>query len=87
MRPIKFLLYGDKILIGRVNLHKYLLPHQLEEGKPIRGGGIANVDHKNKIVVLSGQSYDFGPFDRNIVEELEFDDKRLAGYTKKIMDY
>ena len=61
MKPKKFLIYGNELLLGRVNLHKHLLPDNADYSK-IWGGGMFEVDRENKVLKLYGESMDFGRF-------------------------
>lgn len=70
MKPSKFVIYEGKIILGRVDYHKDLLPPNYDVTK-IDGGGVFTYCRENKVIVLSGSSHDFGRFVIGNVGELE----------------
>ena len=84
LKPQKFMIYGDRILLGRVNLHRELLPPNPDYTK-IYGGGMFEIDRENKVIRLHGYSSDFGSFCPKLVANLPFEDNRLQGYEREIV--
>jgi len=74
----KFILYDGEIRLGRVSLHKELLPdgHDLTK---VKGGGWFEIDTESKRLILSGKSFDFGPYDQEAAATAKLP-KRLEGY-------
>jgi hypothetical protein len=62
----KFIVYDNKILLGRVSLHKELLPKDFNIDL-IDGGGYYGIDFESKTLKVYKKSYDFGRFTDNIV--------------------
>ena len=56
----KFIIEGDKLVLGKVVFHKHLVTTKGEH-KNIKGGGWFRYDFDNDAFILSGQSVDFGP--------------------------
>jgi hypothetical protein len=79
----KFIIYDDEIIIGRVGLHKELLPKDSDPEK-IFGGGLFTIDREKKNVHLYGKSEDFGHFDKEKAEILPFDRLYLKDFTRTI---
>ena len=61
MLPLKFIIYDDELLLGRVKFHRNLLPDDFDH-RLVYGGGMFELDHENKTVNLFGRSHDFGRF-------------------------
>jgi len=55
----KFMIYGDKILIGRVRYHKELLPVDIDYSI-VHGGGEFRLDKEAKEIVVWGSSLILG---------------------------
>lgn len=66
MKPSKFIIYGNEILLGRVNFHKDLLPEGYNIGI-VRGGGLFILNHEDRTIKLYGESFDFGPFNPDVI--------------------
>ena len=83
MKYPKFIIYDNKIILGKVQRHKDMLPDNADMSL-LSGGGFFSIDRKNKIVILGGKSFDFGKFDIEKAQEAEFENKQLAGYKREI---
>ena len=55
----KFLIHGEDVIFGHVELHEHLKSSYVKE-KPL-GGGAWSFDRDNKVMRLSGKSIDYGP--------------------------
>ena len=84
MRHPKFIIYGNELRIGRVDLHKQLLPEQPDLSK-VYGGGLWRIDKEAKRLHLSGRSHDFGRFDESRALTCELP-ARLADFQVVIDD-
>lgn len=80
MRPIKFIVFGGNIYFGNVAFHKDLIPKNAPRFNKVAGGGVIEVSHEDKIIVLGGQSYDFGPADKQAI-------KTILSQQDKLIDF
>jgi len=71
MKPQKFIIYGNEILLGRVSYHKELLPDK-PNYRLIFGGGLFKIDHEEKTITLYGESMDFGKYCQEKLKECSF---------------
>jgi len=74
----KFMIYGDKILIGRVRYHKELLPVDIDYSI-VHGGGEFRLNKEAKEIVIWGSSFDFGDFNRELALTADLP-KKFEGY-------
>ena len=79
MKEDKFILYDGKILLGRVVLHRHLLPRGFQMPL-VHGGGFFSLDLDSKTVTLYGRSGEFGRFDSVSASTFELPSK-LDGFT------
>lgn len=79
MRENKFILYDGKILLGKVVLHRHLLPKNFQMSL-VHGGGFFSLDRDSKTVTLYGRSGEFGGFNRTSASTFELPSK-LDGFT------
>ena len=84
MKPQKFVLYCDKIILGRVSYHKELIPDKPDYSQ-ICGGGMFEIDNDKKSITLYGYSSDFGRFNVEKARNLPFEDERLQEFTRVII--
>lgn len=72
MPPQKFVIYDGKLLLGRINFHKDLLPEGYDKSL-VKGGGLFDYDLDAEIIYFYGESHDFGPFDAELVMNVPFE--------------
>lgn len=65
----KFIIYDNKLLLGKVNRHKELLPKDFKY-ELIYGGGQFELNREEKTITLFGKSYDFGRFSTDKLDNL-----------------
>ena len=82
MKHNKFIVYDNKIIVGRVRFHKELLPNN-HDRELINGGGLFEIDQENKffIIIESSKSFDFGKYPETILN-LDFENEKLNSFTK-----
>ena len=80
MRPIKFIVFGGNIYFGNVAFHKDLIPKNAPRFNKVAGGGIIEIFRDDKVVGLAGQSYDFGPADKQAI-------KTILSQQDKLIDF
>lgn len=83
MKPQKFMIYGNMIYLGRVNLHRELLPPNPDYSQ-IFGGGMFELDNENKTIRMYGYSSDFGSFCPKRAADLPFEDSRIQDYRREV---
>ena len=82
MKYNKFIVYDNKIIIGKVRFHKELLPDDFKY-ELISGGGEFEIDKEKKIffIVEDSKSFDFGKYPDSILT-LVFEDERFSEFEK-----
>lgn len=83
MKPQKFIIYDNTIILGRVNLHKQLLPENYNQNL-VQGGGLFILNKENKTVTLYGTSHDFGPFNKILANQTPFENNQLNDFNRII---
>ena len=86
----KFTIYDNEVLIGVVNYHKDLLPKGYDPDK-VAGGGMWDSLPEKKEITFFGQSFDFGPFDREALKRGDYKfselwQKKLDGWEIRVLD-
>ena len=70
MKPIKFLIVDDKIRMGAVSYHRYLLTPD-DKFAIIKGGGMVEFEYNdnNKTIRFDSGSADYGTFKQSDVKD------------------
>lgn len=82
MKHNKFIVYDNKIIVGKVRFHKELLPDN-HNPELINGGGLFEIDPKQEFffILEDSKSFDFGKYPDSILN-LQFEDERFNDYER-----